>query len=110
MEFNWKWGVIGSIVILAMSACVNRTPEQELAFEEKWDNIHNCLPIPDDLPKKYECGPYVKWNCTLQSSYNDGDLRIAYPENGDKTTCEFIEYVDHDGKLIKCDFEKMTHH
>ena len=118
MENNWKKGIVFifalGLGVLAIFAIIEynstKTPEEELAETIKWEKIHSCLPMPDDVPTKYSWGPDVRWDCTLQSAYNDGDLRITYPENGDKTTCESIEYVDHDGNLIKCDFEKITSH
>jgi len=118
MEFNWRRGLIGGgilgIIILASFAPMiykeyNKTPEDRLAEEEKWDKIYSCLPIPDDVPKEYVWGPDVKWNCTLQSAYNDGKLIIVYPKNGDRKYCESIKYVSG-GDTILCDFEKMTSH
>ena len=118
-NFNWKRGLtaggILALIILMMFLRItyeqySKTPEEKLKESEKQKNGQSCLPIPDDVPILYSWGPEVKWDCNLQTAYNNGDLIITYADNGDSSQCESIKYRSYDGLVYKCDFEKITAH
>lgn len=47
-----------------------------------YDLIHNCLPIPDDVPKTFSEGTPIPWDCEMKAFYLEGDLKFHYDSLG----------------------------
>ena len=82
-SFNWKRGLIGGgvivgLVVLSFYPIVHgHTPEPDVSY----DLIHNCLPIPDDVPTTYKGGTPIEWDCEMASYYYNGDLNLYYDQD-----------------------------
>ena len=83
-SFNWKRGLIGGGIVLGMIGLsfypivYGHSPEPEVSYEE----IHNCLPLPEDVPPTFKNGTPIEWDCEMAAFYYNGDLNFYYDDNG----------------------------
>ena len=76
--------LILAITLVSLGCHDNKAPEVS------YDDIHNCLPIPDDVPKTYAGGTPVEWDCEMQAFYVNGDLKFYYDSLGGLTMIEKV--------------------
>ena len=83
-NFNWKRGLIAGgvlvgLIVLSFYPIVHgHSSEPDVSY----DLIHNCLPIPDDVPETYAGGTPIEWDCEMNSFYKDGRLKLYYNDEG----------------------------
>lgn len=65
------------LVLVSIISC-NTSSEPDVSYEL----IHNCLPIPNDVPKTYASGAPIDWDCEMKSFYVDGKLNFYYNDEG----------------------------
>ena len=92
-KFNWKRGLIGGGIVFGVMAfsfypiISKHNPEPEVSYEE----IHNCLPIPDDVPPTFKGGTPIDWDCEMAAYYYNGDLVFHKDTLGNLIAIEKIE-------------------
>lgn len=83
-EFNWTRGLLGGGILIGIMAfsfypiISEHTPEPEVSYDE----IYNCLPLPDDVPAKFASGTPIPWDCEMATFYKNGDLKLIYNKKG----------------------------
>lgn len=91
-KFNWKRGLIGGgvllgLIVLSFYPIVHgHSAEPDVSY----DLIHNCLPIPDDVPKTFSSGTPIEWDCEMKAFYLNGDLKFYYNDEGGLVAIEKI--------------------
>jgi len=77
------------ILILLVSTFVfscNTSSEPDVSYEL----IHNCLPIPDDVPKTFASGTPIGWDCEMKAFYVEGKLNFYYNDAGGLVAIEKV--------------------
>lgn len=64
----------------------NTSSEPDVSYEL----IHNCLPIPDDVPKTFASGTPIDWDCEMNTFYKNGDLNFYYNDEGGLVAIEKV--------------------
>jgi hypothetical protein len=83
-EFNWKRGLMGGGIVLGFIVALfypivkGHSAKPEVSY----DKIHNCLPIPDDVPATFKSGTPIGWDCEMAAYYKNGDLILHYDKDG----------------------------
>jgi hypothetical protein len=66
--------IILTLAILTILISCDTSKSPEVSYEK----IHNCLPIPDDVPHTFKSGTPIKWDCEMAAFYKNGDLILHY--------------------------------
>jgi hypothetical protein len=74
------------IVILFSSCNIDGDTTPDISY----DDIHNCLPLPDDVPAKFKNGTPIGWDCEMASFYHNGDLNLYYDDDGELIAIEKV--------------------
>jgi hypothetical protein len=73
------------LVITSIASC-NTSSEPDVSYEL----IHNCLPIPDDVPKTFASGTPIDWDCEMKAFYVEGKLNFYYNDAGGLVAIEKV--------------------
>lgn len=75
------------VIALVLSSC---NIDGDTTPDVSYDLIHNCLPIPDDVPKTFSSGTPIEWDCEMKAFYLNGDLKFYYNDEGGLVAIEKI--------------------
>lgn len=76
--------LIFTILFLTVGCDVNTEPDVS------GEDLHNCLPIPNDVPKTFAGGTPIEWDCEMAAFYYNGDLKFYYDSLGGLTMIEKV--------------------
>ena len=76
--------LILAITLSAVGCNFDETPDVS------GEDLHNCLPIPNDVPKTFAGGTPIEWDCEMQAFYVNGDLKFYYDSLGGLTMIEKV--------------------
>jgi hypothetical protein len=67
------------VLVIVLSSC---NIDGDTTPDVSYDLIHNCLPIPDDVPATFKSGTPIGWDCEMKAFYVNGDLVLHYDSTG----------------------------
>ncbi len=78
--------IILTIALMVIAISCDMSTEPDVSYDE----IHNCLPIPSDVPHVYKSGSPIEWDCEMNSYYKNGDLILHYDSDSNLIMIEKI--------------------
>jgi hypothetical protein len=67
------------MIVILLSSC---NIDGDTTPDVSYDDIHNCLPLPDDVPATFKSGTPIGWDCEMKAFYVNGDLVLHYDSTG----------------------------
>jgi len=78
------------IILILLVSTLTLSCNDSVEPDVSYDDIHNCLPIPDDVPTTYKNGTPIEWDCEMKSFYVNGDLIFHYDVDGNLMMIEKV--------------------
>jgi hypothetical protein len=75
------------VLVIVLSSC---NIDGDTTPDVSYDLIHNCLPIPDDVPTTFKSGTPIGWDCEMAAFYYNNDLNFHYDDEGGLVAIEKV--------------------